>query len=131
MFVNLLMLDFDRGWAVSSFGRIIHTSNSPSDIGENDLNTSKDLNYKLYQNYPNPFNPVAKIKYELHEWGVIKIEVYDMLGKEVVTLVNEEKSAGNYEVEFDASKYNLSSGIYIYALRVNKKFQVKKMIYLK
>ena len=71
-------------------------------------------NFTLEQNYPNPFNPSATIKYSIPENGFVSIKVYDVLGKEVALVVNEEKAAGHYEVAFDASR--LSSGVYFYRL---------------
>ncbi len=70
----------------------------------------------LYDNYPNPFNPSTKINYSLKEAGIVSIKVYDILGSEVATLVNETKPAGTYEVEFNASQ--LPSGVYIYRMSV-------------
>jgi len=80
----------------------------------------------LHQNYPNPFNPSTKIEYRIFEFGFVSLKVYDVLGNEVAALVNEEKSTGNYEVEFSAigvsvsggDAWNLTSGIYFYQLRV-------------
>jgi hypothetical protein len=82
--------------------------------------------YKLEQNYPNPFNPSTKISYGIQEAGVVNLKVYDILGSEVVTLVNEHKSAGNYEINF--GKNELASGVYIYRLTVNNFVQTRKMI---
>ncbi|MGA8264625.1 MAG: T9SS type A sorting domain-containing protein, partial [Ignavibacteriaceae bacterium] len=81
------------------------------------------------QNYPNPFNPTTQIKYALKEDGFVYIRVYDTLGKVVATLVNENKSAGFYTANFDASR--LSSGIYFYTIKTNNFFDRKKMIVLK
>ena len=91
-------------------------------------------NFILAQNYPNPFNPTTTIKYSLPFVGTeniksVKLIVYDILGKEVVTLVNEQKAAGNYKVEFDASR--LSSGIYFYIIRSGKFIETKKMLLMK
>ena len=72
--------------------------------------------YKLRQNFPNPFNPTTTIKYELPELSITTLKVYDVLGNKITTLVNEEKPAGSYNVEFDGSE--LSSGIYFYKLQV-------------
>ena len=81
-----------------------------------DGNTFENISYSLSQNYPNPFNPKTIISYTLQVSGHTTLKVYDILGREVAALVNKEQSAGNYEVEFDGSK--LSSGIYIYSIRV-------------
>jgi hypothetical protein len=85
--------------------------------------------YSLAQNYPNPFNPATIIKYALPHNGLITLKVYDMLGREVEILVNDYKTAGNYEVLFDGSK--LASGIYIYKLITSDFTDVKKMILVK
>ncbi len=82
--------------------------------------------FTLEQNYPNPFNPSTKIKFEISKPGFVSLKVYDVLGKEVTTLVNEEKQQGTYEVSFDGSR--LSSGIYFYKLKVGTLVSVKKMI---
>ena len=85
--------------------------------------------YALRQNYPNPFNPVTKISYDLPKQGFVSLKVYDMLGREVVTLVNEVKKEGRYLVDFDGS--NLASGAYFFKLKSNDFVDVKKMILLK
>ncbi|MBM4176349.1 MAG: T9SS type A sorting domain-containing protein [Ignavibacteria bacterium] len=85
--------------------------------------------YSLFQNFPNPFNPVTIIKYQIKEQGLVQLKVYNLLGQEIVTLVNEEQPSGNYEALFDAS--NLPSGVYIYSLRVNGFVQNNKMTLLK
>lgn len=85
--------------------------------------------YKLSQNYPNPFNPSTKINFELPQSGYTTLKVYDMLGKEVATLVNGELKSGAHSVNFNAS--NLSSGTYIYQLNVNGTRITNKMILLK
>jgi len=87
------------------------------------------LVYKLEQNYPNPFNPTTKISWQLPVSGWQTLKVYDVLGNEVATLVNEYRPAGSYEVEFDAS--NLSSGVYFYQLKAGSFIEAKKMILLR
>lgn len=72
--------------------------------------------YSLSQNYPNPFNPVTTISYQIPTDGFVTLKVYDVLGKEVATLVNGQKLSGSYIVQFDGS--NLSSGIYFYKISV-------------
>jgi len=88
--------------------------------------TTLPTQFTLYQNYPNPFNPSTKIKYSVPQSSNVLLKIFDVVGKEVATLINEEKPAGNYEVEFNAS--NLSSGIYFYRLRSGKFVETKKMI---
>ena len=83
----------------------------------------------LEQNYPNPFNPNTKIKYSVPELGFVTLKVYDVLGNEIVTLVNEEKPEGKYEVELSGAV--LTSGIYFYQLHVGNNIETKKMVLLK
>jgi len=85
--------------------------------------------YSLSQNYPNPFNPSTKISYQLPEAGYVTIKVYDILGREVAKLADCYKKQGFYAVDFDTR--NLSSGTYIYELRVNNYRAVRKMLLLK
>jgi len=90
-------------------------------------------NYKLTQNYPNPFNPSTTISYQIPVPGKVTLKIYDILGREVTTLVNEEQSAGNYKVTFDASRF--ASGVYLYRIFAKGKtknfVQTKKMVLLK
>ncbi|HCY74365.1 MAG TPA: hypothetical protein DHV28_00455 [Ignavibacteriales bacterium] len=87
------------------------------------------VNFKLEQNYPNPFNPSTSISYSINGFQFVSLRVYDLLGREVATLVDEYKSPGNYEAKFDAS--SLSSGVYFYRLKNDTDVETKKMIYLK
>jgi hypothetical protein len=87
------------------------------------------LPFTLEKNYPNPFNPTTIINWQLSENNFVSLKVYDMLGREVKTLVNGYKTQGNYSVSFDAS--NLASGIYIYQLRAGNFISTKKMILMK
>jgi len=89
-------------------------------------------NFKLEQNHPNPFNPTTNIKYTLFSPSNVKVKVFDLIGREIVTLVDQYQSEGEYSVEFDASRYaNLTSGIYFYKLETEKYSDVKKMILTK
>ncbi len=85
--------------------------------------------YALQQNYPNPFNPATKISYALPKTGNVTLKVYDILGREVATLVNEVKQAGIYTVDFNAS--NLASGVYFYRILSGDFTAVKKMVLVK
>lgn len=86
-------------------------------------------NFKLHQNYPNPFNPSTVISYQINSPSKVTQKVFDMLGKEVALLVNEQKNAGTYSLTFDASR--LSSGMYIYQLQTGDFSQTRKMILIK
>ena len=97
-------------------------------VNVENINDNK-FNFSLYQNYPNPFNPATEIKYNLPQAGHVILKVYDILGREIATLVNEEKPAGNYRVKFNGN--DLSSGIYFYKLQEGNYSSVKKMILMK
>ncbi len=90
-------------------------------------------NHILHQNYPNPFNPTTTIKYQIPELSFVTIKVYDVLGSEVVTLINEEKPVGTYELRWDAESAagGLPSGVYFYRLQAGDFIQTRKMILLK
>jgi len=87
------------------------------------------MEFFLEQNFPNPFNPTTKIKYQIPEVSFVTLKIYNVLGKEVATLINEEKPARSYEVEWDAS--GLPSGIYFYKLRSGNFVETKKMVLLR
>ena len=121
-------------------GKLYKTSIGPV-VGVADENIKPD-NFQLFQNYPNPFNPITKIKFTIPtppvssplvkgrtKEGFVTLKVYDILGREIATLVNAEKPAGKYEVEFSAS--NLPSGIYFYQLKAGQYSATKKMVLLK
>ena len=101
-----------------------------TEISDYDINPS---NFLLSQNYPNPFNPSTNIKYAISSPQYATLKVYDILGNEVATLVDEYKPAGSYEVEFNASSRigNLASGIYFYQLKAGEFVETKKMILLR
>ena len=85
--------------------------------------------YKLSQNYPNPFNPVTVISYRVPVKSFVSLKVYDIIGREIQSLVNEEKDAGRYEIYFDAS--SLSSGVYFYKIKSESYSEIKKMVLIK
>lgn len=93
------------------------------------INIEQPAVFSLSQNYPNPFNPVTLIQYQIPEKQFVTLKIYDALGVEVASLVNEEKEAGIYEVSFDASA--LTSGVYFYTLQSGSYMQTNKMLLLK
>lgn len=105
----------------------VKLTQNPTGIKETNLVFPKD--FVLFQNYPNPFNPVTSIKYLIPQSSSVLLKVYDILGNEVATLVNEFKPVGTYEVEFNAKQ--LSSGVYFYKLLVGEYTIVKKMQLIK
>ncbi|MBK7631131.1 MAG: family 10 glycosylhydrolase [Ignavibacteriales bacterium] len=96
---------------------------------EKENNVSQPTEFRLEQNYPNPFNPSTSINYSISSRQFVTLKVYDILGKEVAILVNEEKPAGNYVVEFNAT--NFTSGVYFYQLKSGSFIQTKKMVLLR
>ncbi|MEZ4689580.1 MAG: T9SS type A sorting domain-containing protein [Ignavibacteria bacterium] len=92
-------------------------------------NSSISENFKLYQNYPNPFNPVTTINFSIPRQGNVTLKVYDVTGKAVKTLINEQRAAGIYTVSFDGN--NLPSGAYFYRLESGEFKEVKRMILVK
>jgi hypothetical protein len=87
------------------------------------------LSFNISQNFPNPFNPVTKINYELPKDTKVKLVIYDILGREIKTLVNEIKQSGKYTVEFNGS--NLASGVYFYRIQAGDYIAVKRMVLVK
>ncbi|WP_290665013.1 T9SS type A sorting domain-containing protein, partial [Ignavibacterium sp.] len=118
-------------------GGVIYAGLGPTNLYFNSSNLTTDVednfvsldNYALYQNYPNPFNPSTRIVWQSPVSGWQALKVYDILGNEVATLVNEYKEAGRNEVEFDASK--LSSGLYFYTLKAGNFITSRKMMLIK
>ena len=98
-------------------------------VGIEDNSQLIPMEFSLSQNFPNPFNPTTQISYSIPQKSFVNLKVYDLLGKEISQLINEEKEAGIYEVNFDAS--NLSSGVYFYHIEAGDFIETKKMILLK
>jgi len=86
-------------------------------------------NFIIKQNYPNPFNPSTKIKYSIPHSENMTLKIYDVLGRQITTLVNEEKPAGNYTIEFDGS--SLPSGVYFYQIQAGNFIGTMKMLLVK
>ena len=94
-----------------------------------EANAAKPLNFALNQNYPNPFNPTTTISYSIPEKSFVSLKVYNILGKEVSSLVSSQEEAGSHQVNFNAM--NLSSGIYFYTIRAGNFTATKKLMLLK
>ena len=110
---------------VQSYVTIRYSNNPPVGI-EGD---SFVYHYELLQNYPNPFNPTTRISYSIPTSNLVNLKIFDVLGTEIETLVNQVQNSGNYTIEFDGTK--LSSGIYLYRLVTENYIQTKKMILIK
>jgi hypothetical protein len=127
----------DVGLSFDYYGNLIYFGNAP-DIGIHEYSFPTSIfyekstvadNFILQQNYPNPFNPTTTIRYQLPRSGFVQLIVYNALGQEVIALVNEYKSKGNYLINFNAEI--LPSGVYLYSLRVNDFVQTHKMALVK
>jgi photosystem II stability/assembly factor-like uncharacterized protein len=118
---------YGYGSVINPFILLYADLSNISDVNKNDNNIP--LKYYLSQNHPNPFNPTTLINYQLPISGHVILKVYDMLGKEIAKLVDEEKIAGDYKVTFNGS--NLSSGVYFYRMTAGDFVQTKKIILLK
>lgn len=129
--VNNYSLDFvneDIGWVTGWPGTIL--KRDPHYINVNAEYNSKPEKFALYQNYPNPFNPVTTIRYSVPENSSVKLEIYDILGRKIQTLIdNEYKKTGEYEIKFNGQ--NLPSGVYIYRIITRNYSASKKMLLLK
>lgn len=123
----LTVTDIASGDAGVLQGWGIRINNSVT--GNNQAGNQSPAKFSLYQNYPNPFNPVTTIKYDIAKGSDVKLTVYDMLGREVSTLVNDFINAGTYEVNFDASGF--SSGTYFYKIQAGDFTEIKKMVIIK
>ena len=106
---------------------IYYTDNPPVNVGQ--ISEAVVKEYLLMQNFPNPFNPLTKISYQIPKTELVKIKVYDPIGNEVASLVDDIKDAGIHEVSFDAA--SLTSGIYFYRLQAGDFIQTKKMVLMK
>jgi hypothetical protein len=87
--------------------------------------------FELSQNYPNPFNPSTQIRYSLQKSGMVSLKVYDIIGREVGSLVHAYQEAGSYNVTFNTANFNLSTGIYFYRLQSGSFVAMNKMVLLK
>ena len=130
---SLCFTDAQTGWAVGAAGRILKTTTGGITFIQPISNEIPDM-FSLYQNYPNPFNPVTRIKYDIPpskgaRGMMTKLIIYDVLGKEVQTLVNQQLSPGTYEVEWDGS--NHPSGVYFYKLSAGDFSETGKAILIK
>ena len=122
----------ELGYRVIAYNDVINSEYSDeawvtvTDITEENILPKE---FVLHQNYPNPFNPTTTIRYQIPTAGFVTLKIYDLLGRECISLVKEEKPAGYYKVTFNG--YELSTGIYFYELRCGQFKQIKKMILLK
>ena len=128
---NLTSITFvngSTGWVSGSSGAVLKTTNGGiSKIHQSGGNIPHT--HSLHQNYPNPFNPSTKIKFDIPRGSLVKLKIYDMLGREVAELVNEKLNAGVYEYEWNG--INLPSGVYFYKLEAENFIETKRMVLVK
>ncbi len=117
--IDLILGDYEGTF---SFYRNLNATN----IDEEEIIPTE---FSLFQNYPNPFNPTTSIEFKVPSSEYVSLKIYDVIGNEIASLVNEEKEAGNYKVTFDAS--NISTGVYFYKLTAGNFSQTRKMLFLK
>jgi hypothetical protein len=119
----------DSAVSVVMANPIVETARWTAPIGINALGTEIPKEYKLYQNFPNPFNPQTNINFDITKAGNVKIIIYDLLGRDVETLVNMELNPGRYNVDFDGSAF--ASGLYFYRITAGEFVDIKKMLIVK
>jgi hypothetical protein len=119
----------DNMLVVGTHGRGSFSTQITSPISVQTISSEVPSAYSLFQNYPNPFNPSTKIHYEISRNGFVRLIIFDILGKEITTLVNTNQQAGTYETTFNASQY--PSGVYFYRLTTNGFTETKKMLLIK
>jgi len=128
---DLMFTDSLTGYAVGENGVVLKYIPPTVSVIDDGIMIPEEI--VLHQNYPNPFNPSTKIGFRILKFGFVSLIIYDVLGNEVATLIDEEKEAGSYEVVFSANDRanELTSGIYFFQLAAGEYIQTKKMIYLK
>lgn len=125
---DMVFVDNNCGWLLCDKGKVYRTTNGDA-ITDIHGQQSVVYNYSISQNYPNPFNPSTMIKFNIKEKQFVSLVVYNVLGKVVSVLINEEKNAGTHEINFNG--VDLSSGVYFYKIQAGEFTSTKKMILLK
>jgi photosystem II stability/assembly factor-like uncharacterized protein len=122
--LKIYFTDKINGWAVGYNGAILKTT-----TGGDDNFSNEPASYSLNQNYPNPFNPVTNVEFGIPFQGIVTLKVFDMLGKEIATLINSSLNPGQYEIQFNGSNY--ASGVYFYRLTAGEFTDTKRMMLVK
>lgn len=126
---SLHFVNPQTGWAIGANGTILKTTSGVLYNGIGTISSAKPQSFSLHQNYPNPFNPVTKIRFDMSKLSNAKIIIYDLFGREITTLINEQLKPGIYEVDWDGSNY--ASGVYFYSLVTDEFTETKRMVLIK
>jgi len=129
MAVNALAVTETYLFAGTSYGGVWRRPLSEMITSVERVSTDLPTNFSLSQNYPNPFNPTTTISFNLPSKSFVALKIFDLLGREIATIVSEEMSAGNYSRTWNAAK--MSSGIYFYRLQAGSFTETKKLVLLK
>jgi ligand-binding sensor domain-containing protein len=133
-YINSITIDRNGNkWISTAAGgvSVFNEGGIVTGVEKNKNNSTKITRYSLSQNYPNPFNPITTINYSIPKSSSVTIKVYDVLGKEVATLVNEEKQSGNYSVQFGTGSRQFASGVYLYRMISGDYTETKKFVLMK
>lgn len=128
---DLAFTNENTGWLLCSEGKLFYTNNNGGLISGVVQEKNIPAAFQLLQNYPNPFNPETTIRFQLSELSFVTLKVYDVLGREVVTLVNEFRQPGIHNTTFNINNYSLPSGTYFYRLTAGDFYSTQKMVLLK
>jgi len=132
---SIIFIKDNYGWAAGDYGLVLRTTDAGTTWIDDRNNKTYPTEFELKQNYPNPFNPNTTLSFVIGHLSFVTLKIYDILGREIAILVSEEKPAGEYEVEFNASNpasgTGLSSGIYFYVLNAGGRTLSKKMCLIK
>ena len=126
-FESISIVDSQHGWVAGNSGSILTMKTAATTSVS--VTVHKPVGFELEQNYPNPFNPSTTIEYSIPQQSFVTLKVYDLLGREVASLVNKELQSGSYKTQLNAS--NLASGVYLYRLNVNGITQTRKLTVMK
>jgi hypothetical protein len=121
---------YGQGGFISSERAVITNMSNPcSQVGIEEVSNELPERFELHQNYPNPFNPTTHFGFRIAEFGLVRLTIYDALGREATVLVNENLKPGSYKVSWDGTNY--PSGLYFYVLSAGNFTQTKKMVLVK
>ena len=126
---NKSFIDLQVKYPTTHMSGLFNEGNST--LSQTDNNTNTPVSFNLKQNYPNPFNPSTVIEFSVPNNEFVTLKVYDLTGREIASLVNEQKASGNYSINFNADAFHLSSGIYFYKLTAGNNVSVKKLTLIK